>query len=131
MNTVKLENHKTNPVNEQLTITGFVDDSNPGGGCTKYQIKGFDTSTNKATDKTSKTTSIVFQNGNPAEVGVNGVTIESLLAIIEHKLEAFQSGPFACHENGVALQSIQAAQFWLKERTNQRKERGVEGTHTP
>jgi len=36
-----------------------------------------------------------------------------------------------CTENQVAIQMLEAALFWLNERTRKRKEQGVEGTNKP
>jgi hypothetical protein len=73
---------------------------------------------------------IHFQEGPIAEVGTNGLTHESLLAIVIDRLQAFQKGPFACRENALALTKIEEAMHWLHHRTAARVARGVEGTHT-
>ena len=70
---------------------------------------------------------IHFQEGAILENGVNGLTNEALLAIVGHRLECFQSGPFPCEENAEALEPINKAIAVLEERTAKRKERGVEG----
>ena len=72
---------------------------------------------------------ISFQNGPIGEVGVNGVSNEALLAVVEDRLLGFQSGPYACRDNAVALTKIQEAMMWLQKRTHERMARGVEGTH--
>ena len=69
-----------------------------------------------------------FQNGSPAEVGTNGLTMESLLAILVHRLEGFQSGPFANLNNAAALNHLRAAQEALKARTAARVTKLVEST---
>ena len=74
-------------------------------------------------------TVILFQNGPIADSGVNGITQEVLLAICIDRLESFQSGPYACRENALALTKLQEAQHWLHHRTKARMDRGVEGTH--
>jgi hypothetical protein len=53
-----------------------------------------------------------------------------LLAILLDRLEGFQSGKFACHDNQIALDHIQSARLWLHKRTMDRVTRGVEGTLT-
>lgn len=63
-----------------------------------------------------------------AEAGVNGISNEALLAIVEDRLLGFQSGEYACRENAVALTKIQEAMMWLQKRTRDRAARGVEGT---
>lgn len=68
-----------------------------------------------------------FQEGPVGEVGINGVTIEALLAIVQHRLECFQGGPYSNRENALALTSVQNAMHWLHHRTRTRIARGVEG----
>jgi len=74
---------------------------------------------------------IWFQNGPILEASVNGVTQEALAAIIIDRLESFQSGPFACEENQIALEHFKAGLAALQDRTKKRMARGVEGTHKP
>jgi len=71
---------------------------------------------------------IRFQKGPLKEVGhVNGVSDEALLAIVKDRLEGFQTGPFSCQENGLAIANIDIALEYLGERTKDRQARGVEG----
>lgn len=72
---------------------------------------------------------VSFQNGPVAEAGVNGCHQEDLLAIVIHRLQCFQSGPYACRENALALTKLEEAMHWLNHRTSARQRRGVEGTH--
>ena len=72
---------------------------------------------------------ISFQNGPIKENDVNGVTNESLMAIVIDRLRGFQSGEFACRENAVALTKLEESLMWLKKRTQDRIVRGVEGTN--
>jgi hypothetical protein len=72
---------------------------------------------------------IPFQNGPINEVGVNGHTQEAYLAILIHRLECFQAGPFKGKFNEHALTHLEEARMWLLERTRERMARGVEGTH--
>lgn len=71
---------------------------------------------------------IQFQSGIGSE-GLNGVTIESLLAICADRLEAFNQDEWSCIENTQAILRIKEALFWLNHRSAQRALRGVEGTH--
>lgn len=73
---------------------------------------------------------IEFQNGPIPQAGVNGVTQEALLAIVKHRLQCFQAGPYACDENQTALEFVTAALESLHDRTRKRIARNVEGTHT-
>lgn len=125
-----LTSHIVNPANDKLTIT-VEDEPGQGGACHRYKVTGFDAGNNPGHrppegqfDKV-----ILFQNGPIAEVGVNGLTHEALLAILEDRLLSFQAGPYACRENALALTKIQEAQMWLQKRTRDRMARGVEGTH--
>ncbi|MEQ5770022.1 hypothetical protein NFH98_20840 [Halomonas sp. H33-56] len=60
-----------------------------------------------------------FQVGNPAE-GVNGVTLEALLAVCLDRLSCFQSGPHANAYNAESLAHIEKALEALKDRTRER-----------
>lgn len=68
-----------------------------------------------------------FQEGPIQEVGVNGYTNEAFLAIVEHRLDCFQKGPFPSSYNQAALSGVQFSQTCLKSRTRDRQNRGVEG----
>lgn len=72
--------------------------------------------------------SLSFQNGPIKEHGVNGLSQEALIAVLIDRLEGFQSGQFKCHDNQVALDSLQNARLWLHKRTMDRVARDVEGT---
>lgn len=72
--------------------------------------------------------SMAFQNGPIKENGINGISQEALIAVLIDRLEGFQSGQFQCHDNQVALDSLQNARLWLHKRTMDRVARGVEGT---
>lgn len=126
--------HVVNPANDQLKIT-VEDEPGSGGANHLYMVRGFDTSTNPSCPfmerhgAPAEHATVLFQNGPIAEVGVNGVTQEVLLAIVADRLRSFQAGPFACRENALALTKIEEAQHWLQQRTIARMRRGVEGTH--
>lgn len=126
-----LQGHKVNPANDQLEIE-VQDEPGHGGACHRYVIGPYDTRTNPSAEEDMKVlmrSVVLFQNGPINEVGVNGVTHEALLAILIHRMEGFQSGPYACRENALALTKLQEAQMWLQKRTRDRMARGVEGTH--
>jgi hypothetical protein len=111
--------HKVNPANDRLEIR-VTDEPGPGGANHEYEVS-FDSGA------TGFTTSIRFQKGPINEVGINGLTQEALLAIVADRLRSFQSGPFSCRENALALTKIEEAQHWLHSRTLARMHRGVEG----
>jgi hypothetical protein len=71
---------------------------------------------------------VKFQKGAIKESGVNGCHNEDLIAIVIDRLEGFQSGDYACKENQMALDKLTEALLWLRKRTMDRENRGVEGT---
>lgn len=71
-----------------------------------------------------------FQDGPIKEAGVNGVMNEDLIATVIDRMRGFQSGDFACRDNALALTKLEEALMWLRNRTNKREARGVEGTNT-
>lgn len=123
-----LTDHKVNTVNDGLTVR-VCDGAGSGGASHRYKIDGPEQ--NIAGYKApSFQCDLQFQNGPVAEVGTNGITHEALLAVLVDRLRGFQSGPFSCRENAIALTKIEEAMMWLKSRTEKRLARGVEGTHT-
>lgn len=118
----ELTSHKVNGLNDALEIFA-LDEPGQGNACHKYGINML------AGTESCSGSVISFQNGPIAEVGVNGVSNEALLAIVEHRLQGFQSGDYACRENALALTKLQEAMMWLHKRTRDRVSRGVEGTH--
>ncbi len=130
-----LTDHKTNPANEELTIT-VRDDPGAGGANHCYHVEGMNLDSNPAWQilhngpgKGATAIPLVFQNGPIKEVGVNGITQEVLLAIVLDRLRSFQEGDYRCRENAIALTKIEEAMMWLQSRTRARMARGVEGTH--
>jgi hypothetical protein len=116
----ELSSHKVTVLNEQIHID-VVDEPGPGGACHAYRM-AIDTGVS------IQSVHLNFQNGPIHEVGVNGISIEALLAIVEDRLLGFQSGQFSCRENSIALTKVQEALLWLAKRTRDRVARGVEGT---
>lgn len=64
----------------------------------------------------NKTTELMFQHGGVVENGVNGITNESLLAVLANRIE-FLNSKFPCEENITALENITLAQAALESRT--------------
>ena len=69
-----------------------------------------------------------FQEGPIKECGVNGAANEDLLVMVLTRLEHFQSSPYACRENALAITKIEEALMWLRKRTADREARAVDGT---
>lgn len=121
----ELTSHKVNGLNEALRIE-VLDEPGSGNACHVY---GITDSTFQGGEEPPKVMCpIRFQDGPIQEAGVNGISNEALLAIVEDRLIGFQSGKFACRENAVALTKLQEAMMWLQKRTRDRMARGVEGT---
>lgn len=115
-----VEYHKITPLNDTLDIV-VTDQPGSGGANHAYRIE------HTATAGVPPMLVVNFQNGPIAEVGVNGVTQEILLAIVIDRLRSFQSGPFSSRENALALTKCEEALHWLQQRTIDRMRRGVEG----
>jgi len=135
----EVTSHKVNGLNEALKIQ-VLDEPGQGNACHRYHITTVEApspigggmspeSLEKAMSMLQAVTEIRFQNGPIQEVGVNGISNEALLAIVEDRLLGFQSGQYACRENAVALTKLQECMMWLMKRTRDRMARGVEGTH--
>ena len=111
----EITDHRANPVNDAITIE-VLDAPGAGGANHSYRVTGGGVCHH-----------INFQNGPIAEAGVNGLTNETLLAIVIDRLRSFQAGPFACRENLMALSRFEEGLYFLHDRTRDRLRRGVEG----
>lgn len=126
----------SNPIREnQLTEVHCLDEPGAGGACHKYIVvekgiveKGIAFGCKPGDPVPLIFGDINFQNGPVNEMGVNGCHQEDLMAIIIDRLEGFQSGDYACHENQKALDAAYEVVFWLNKRTAERERRGVAGT---
>lgn len=132
----ELTSHRVSGLNEALRIQ-VLDNPGQGNACHAYKISPPELDTFDVTRDPQRGTRLMraccdirFQNGPIGEAGVNGISNEALLAIVEDRLLGFQSGQFACRENAVALTKIQEAMMWLQKRTRDRLARGVEGTNS-
>lgn len=129
----KLTSPKVNGLNECLNIQ-VLDEPGFGNACHDYAITFKDEARggverSPISDRHGLNCIISFQRGPIKEYGINGISNEALLAIVEDRLIGFQSGEFASRENAVALTKIQEAMMWLHKRTLDRVARGVEGTN--
>jgi hypothetical protein len=71
---------------------------------------------------------VVFQNGLPRDVGINGCRVEDLLKLTMERIEEYQEGPLACRENEQALQGLRYSLRALEARIKAREEQGVLNT---
>jgi hypothetical protein len=98
-----------------LAITAIYQ-SDDNGVCNHYVLKGGEVDQD-----------IVFQHGNAADKGINGVTVESLIAIAAHRLKDFQKGDMACKDTATAIEHLEAALGQLIDRMQRRVNLGVVG----
>lgn len=119
----EINKHKTNDCNQAIQISADERDVKYGNASHAYAITFVDK------DGADIYFNIEFQRGPIKEVGVNGLTNEALLAILIDRMEGFQSSPFACEENAVALAHLEQAMAAFHVRTKAREARGVEGTN--
>jgi hypothetical protein len=135
---------------DQLKIEVW-DAPGSGGACHAYLISGMNLRANPsvppgAVADDADSVAIIFQNGPIGETKeMNGVTIETLIAIAIDRLRGFQGmppvhtkpmsqvvagpTPAPCRENAISLTHLEEALMWLQKRTRDRQARGVEGTH--
>jgi hypothetical protein len=104
-----------------------LDAAGQGGACHKYEVQPV--LPLNGSDDFSPFATVIFQNGPIKEFGVNGCHNEDLIAIVIDRLQGFQSGDFKCRENAIALTKLEEALMWLRKRTQDRIDRGVEGTN--
>jgi len=110
--------HHGSDLNRNLAIS--ADEKAEGGASHVYSI-------DPVASAGCSLATIKFQKGALREVGFNGVSDEALLAIVIDRLRGFQSGPFSCRENALALTKVEEAMHWLNARTADRMARGVDG----
>ena len=80
---------------------------------------------------------IEWQKGPLGEEGVdrlepNGAFVETVIAAALQRIEWYQTvsrGRFACDQNAWVITRLEEALKFLDERTKERLQRGVEGTH--
>lgn len=123
----EIHDHKASPADNQLQVFA-LDEPGPGGANHEYEA-WVPFGVEPGEDEAAVVYPIGFQTGPVSEEGVNGLTNETLLAIVADRLRGFQSGPFPCRENDIALARIEEAMMWLQKRTRDRMARGVEGTN--
>jgi hypothetical protein len=68
---------------------------------------------------------IVFQHGDPREVGINGCRVEDVIDVAEDRLLDFQGRNLGCDENAEALEHLFLAREALLRRRRIREKQGV------
>ena len=112
----------------RFTEVVVMDKPGAGGACHEYKVEPVQGAAYQRDAQDGPFAVVHFQKGPIGEAGVNGCHQEDLLAIVIHRLQCFQAGPFACRENALALTKLEEAMHWLNSRTDNRQKRGVEGT---
>jgi hypothetical protein len=59
----------------------------------------------------------------------NGAFVEDVIAVALQRLQFYNEAGFGCRQNAIAITKLEEALFWLRDRTEEREKRGVEGTH--
>jgi hypothetical protein len=73
---------------------------------------------------------IQFQKGPRKEEGSeSGILDVDLLEIVRHRLQSFQTGPYATRENAIALTHVEEALLWMNKRVDDRADNGKLGTN--
>ena len=71
---------------------------------------------------------VVFYKLNEDGTSESGTTLEEMLKVSIERLNDL-NGRFSCRENSIAITKMQEALMWLNKRTEDRKNRDVEGKH--
>ena len=109
---------------EKLNEVYAVDAKGNGGAYHRYEIIA------TPVDTDARTQYIQFQHGaRKEESSIHGVLDSDLLEIVRHRIQCFQSGPFATEYNQKALENIEIALMYLNRRVEDRIERNVLGTN--
>lgn len=120
--TRKVRGHEINSFNREH-VSIHADEADASGASHYYSIGVL------TKDVGVSAALIHFQQGPVREVGFNGLTDESLLAVVLDRIQGFQRGPFGCRENAIVVTKLQEAMHWLRHRAEDRETRGVEGTN--
>jgi len=99
----------------------FAADEPEHNACHEYSIS--------TKEDKSCVANISFQKGPIKENRVNGCHHEDLISIVIDRLQSFQKSEYSCRENSIAITKLEEALMWLNKRTQDRINRGVEGTH--
>lgn len=121
-------------LNDKISIHKDAVDPEAGNASHCYALKMDITGTATAIDagctgKAEETVGLLrFQHGPRLGAGsVAGLTNEAVLAVVLDRLKGFQSGPFACRENALAITKLEEALHWMNARARARARQGVLG----
>jgi len=111
-------------LNERIEVFADARDPMAGNASHRYELR---------VNAPGKDASIIsgllqFQHGPRDERGsLPGVTNEAVIAVVIDRLRGFQSGPYACRENALAITKLEEAMHWLQRRSIERMKQGVLG----
>lgn len=119
----RISYHKVNDTDNRLVITA---EDNPGYSAAhhQYQISTPLLDDLPAAPRRRVLVNLQFQDGNPTQTGVNGISDEVLLAVFIHRMECLQAGPLACSEFYNARKMASLALENLHARTRERIHNG-------
>lgn len=115
------------PMSDRITSDYLVilaDAPGPGGASHNYVVQAKPGSSR--TDP-GVVASVHFQTGPLQEAGLNGCSTMTLMQVLIHHLQQFQSGPFPSRENALSITNLEEALHWQKQRELARAARGVLG----
>ena len=125
---IKMEKITTIQKREKLNEVYAIDEKGNGGANHLYSIEA--DNIQKVNRKPAFRQEIQFQNGaRNVDGSIEGVLDVDLLEIVRHRIQCFQSGPFATEYNQKALEHIEIALMYLNRRVEDRIDRNVLGTN--
>jgi len=126
-----LHDHEVNYLNQQISVRVLdePDHGLSGGACHHYDVVDRPIPDGCVPSEDEVLGVIKFQKGPVRPDNINGVTNESLIAIVLDRLRAYQRGSFSCRENAITIAKLEEALMWQHKRTLDRMRRGVEGRH--
>jgi hypothetical protein len=120
--------HKISKLNRDSIEVTATDAPDTDGASHAYRIDVIEKAkTADQDDYTVDSVDLKFQKGGLAEAGVNGLTDQALLVVVLDRLRGFQSGPFSCRDNAIAITKLEECLMWMAKRYVDRAARGVEG----
>ncbi|HXG86113.1 MAG TPA: hypothetical protein VNI84_18985 [Pyrinomonadaceae bacterium] len=126
--TRSIRDHQNNKFNRECVSVMTCDDRSSDGANHKYEITVWkNAQTSDSNDELVEHCKLNFQNGGLKEVGANGITDQSLIAVVMDRIRGFNDGPFRCRENSMVITKLEEAMMWMEKRSNDRARRGVEG----
>lgn len=125
-----ITDHKISELNRRAISVVTRDAVDLDGANHRYRIEAFEKIPDgygEFTVDVKESVEIKFQQGGLAEVGVNGISDQALLAVVLDRLRGFQQGPFSSRENALAITKLEECLLWMGKRYADRAARGVEG----